>query len=154
MAKHSIELTELVDKIGFAGLDHSVASDIFQEVCDRLEKELVKKRNNKFGWSDSCGIEDESCEPRTEEIAEYVVVIDEKIVRIKPRSGDILLEGHYVACKKLSRLILEYAKHLSKGTILKKVKHKLTPYELDILEEWQLKSKEPKRIRAGRNNSR
>ena len=76
--------------MGFKDLHHSVKNNIYHKVLHMLKKKLAKKRNRKFGWTDSCGITGDDCAPWIDDIDFYIIVFDGKIVQIRLTTARLL----------------------------------------------------------------
>jgi len=133
MTENEITMSEITAKLGFGGFSHTMRSNIYSEIAQRLEKEMVVKRNKKFGWTDIMRI----CMGEKESDGEftYVAIFDKKLCRVTFETG-IDIEGDQKACLIMRSRIFRWLKTIDLGKLLFEARFRMRDPEREILDNW------------------
>lgn len=137
MTVFGIESQEVLEKLGLKTLkDEGIEEIAYVEILDRLQDELMKKRNKTFGWTDAVNIE---LDGESWVDTYWAVAINGKIVQVKLEYDGIALDGNSRDCQKLGKQFLKLIGKLSRKSILRKIKPELTADQLTTLKNWEIR---------------
>ena len=104
-------------------------------VCEKLERQLIKKTNKRFGWTDVCSVNIRGTDCWANTL--YVAVFSGKAVKAKYDYYHITLEGNRQACQTMEAAINRWLDRIDRENILRDVRNRLSHHNRLALDAWQ-----------------
>jgi len=130
----SIGARVIAKRLGFGKLGSSIQDEIYRLICARLERQLKKEKNKKFGWTDIRPIAKNST-IFSDNI--YTAVFNGKAVKIDIVYREIRLKGAPGACRAMERSIYRWLDATYKKNVLRDIHKRLGVADRQALNKWR-----------------